>query len=76
MNRGKPHAKSVPIGKWMQVLIRWGAGMGSGMEEHVEALCPSPSSCWLQMALLGSGQLFEGIGFLKSQHEKKCRLSG
>lgn len=38
--------------------------------------CPSPSSCWLQMALLGSGQLFKGIGFLESQHEKKCRLSG
>lgn len=24
------------------------------------------------LALLGSGQLFKGIGFLESQHEKKC----
>lgn len=40
------------------------------------ALCSCLSSCWLQMALLGSGQLFGGIGFLKSQQEKKCRQSG
>lgn len=48
------------------------SGKDSGRKR---ALCSSLSSSWLQMALLGSGQLFRGIGFLKSQHEKKCRLA-
>jgi len=50
--------------------------MGSDREELEEVSCPPPSSCCLQMALLGSGQLFEGIGFLETQREKRCRLSG
>lgn len=54
-------------------MVARAAGMDSGRKR---ALCSFLSSCWLQMALLGSGQLFRGIGFLKSQHEKKCRLSG
>ena len=68
----KTRAKSLPIGKWLQALIQRGAGMGSGREELVEALCPSPSSCWLQMALLGLGQLFEGIGFLESHMKRNA----
>lgn len=71
-NTSKETKNLCKISVYWEMLARV-AGMDSGRKR---ALCSSFSSCWLQMALLGSGQLFRGIEFLKSQQEKKCRLSG
>lgn len=71
-NTSKEVKSPYKISVYWEMVAR-ASGKDSGRNR---ALCSCLSSCWLQMALLGSGQLFSGIGCLKSQQQKKCRLSG